>query len=253
MMEGGGINGKSMGVVKMNLKTEHLELKDARIAYWQHGSGPVLILLHGNSGSKETFTKYCLEHFSDFSTIALDSRGHGETTSADPQYSFDIFSDDVIAFCKSKNISNAYVVGYSDGGNLALHLARKAPHIFTKIVAVSPNYLAQGLKDGLLWSIKGIIALLSFLGRLGLDTTSSVNRLSLMANDIGLTDDDLRSIGTNIKILYAQNDVIKESHIDQLAALIPGAGKRMIKGSNHFNILSKPETIQAIRQYLLDK
>lgn len=235
------------------LTTEYLDLRDLRIAYIQHGSGPVLILLHGNSASKETFTNYCLEHFSDFSTIAIDSRGHGETKSADSEYSFEIYSDDVIAFCKNKNISNAYIVGYSDGGNLALHLAKKAPHIFTKIVAVSPNYLAEGLKDGVLRSIKSIIALLLLLGRLGLDNTRAISRFNLMANDIGLTEDDLRSIKTNIKILYAQKDVIKENHIDQIAALIPGAGKRMIKGSNHFNILSIPETIQAIRQYLLDQ
>jgi pimeloyl-ACP methyl ester carboxylesterase len=253
MMGVDGTMDNEMGKEGMKLKTEYLELRDVRIAYCQHGSGPVLILLHGNSTSKETFTTYCLEHFTDFSTIALDSRGHGETSSADVEFCLETLSEDVIAFCRSKNISHAYVVGYSDGGNIALHLAKKAPYIFTKIAAVSPNYLAEGLKDVILRSVKGIIAFLSLLDRLGLDTARSISKFSLITNDIGLTEDDLRSIITNVKIIYAQNDVVKETHIEQMAALIPGAGKRMVKRSNHFNILHKQETIETIRQYLLEK
>ncbi|HEY71595.1 MAG TPA: alpha/beta hydrolase, partial [Anaerolineae bacterium] len=96
--------------------TRYLELKDVRIAYREHGSGPVLLLLHGNSGSKEEFSKYQMLHFENFHTIALDSRGHGETVSSDLHLNIDMISEDVIGFCKAMSIDQAFVIGYSDGG-----------------------------------------------------------------------------------------------------------------------------------------
>jgi len=59
------------------LSTEYVDLGDICIAYRQHGSGRALLLLHGNSGSKAMFKPYQLEHFPQFHTFALDSRGHG--------------------------------------------------------------------------------------------------------------------------------------------------------------------------------
>ena len=126
------------------LPTEYLDLGDVRIAYREHGAGPALILLHGNSASKAMFSKYQTVHFATFRTIAVDSRGHGETVSIDTQYSIHQYSEDVIGLCRAKGISQAFVIGYSDGGNIALFLAKNAPDIFKKIVAISPNYLVSG-------------------------------------------------------------------------------------------------------------
>ncbi len=234
----------------IKLVTEYSDVGDARIAYRQNGTGPVLFLLHGNSASKKEFTKYQLDYFKDFNTIALDSRGHGETISTDTEYTFDKYSDDVIAFCASKQISNAYIIGYSDGGNLALHLAKKAPHIFKKIIAISPNYLADGLKEKFSNNLKKIMKVLSFLRQIGIPTKIIMMRFELMTNDIGLTEDDLKGINTSVKILYAENDLIKEQHIIKLACLIPESIVNKIMKSNHLTIFYKKETIECIREYL---
>ena len=109
------------------LPTEYVDLPDIRIAYTQYGNGQVLVLLHGNSESKSIFTEYQTKHFLMFHTFAVDSRGHGESKSTDDEYTIDQFSDDVINLCKTKRINQAYVIGYSDGGNIAFFLAKKAP------------------------------------------------------------------------------------------------------------------------------
>ncbi|HNT77772.1 MAG TPA: alpha/beta hydrolase, partial [Anaerolineae bacterium] len=123
------------------LSTAYVDLGDVKIAYRDYGAGPTLILLHGNSESKSLFTQHQTIHFKMFHTIAIDSRGHGETLSEDTHYSIGQYSDDVIRLCQAKGITEAGVVGYSDGGNIALFLAKKAPQLFKKIVAISPNYL----------------------------------------------------------------------------------------------------------------
>jgi phosphatidylglycerol lysyltransferase len=233
------------------LSTEYLELKDARIAYTQHGDGPTLLLLHGNSESKRAFARYQTEHFRTFCTVAIDSRGHGETQSQDVVYSIEQYCDDVIAFCKAKGITRAFVIGYSDGGNIALFLAKKAPEIFLKIIAISPNYLVSGTTDGALRLFRTLIGIMTFLRRIGFRTEKGIARFNLMMNDIGLTDEDLRSIRTNMTILYAEKDLIKEDHIKQMAELIPNAQLHKVRNCNHITIFWKKESIEVMRDILL--
>jgi pimeloyl-ACP methyl ester carboxylesterase len=231
-------------------KTEYVNLGDARIAYTQAGSGVPLILLHGNSASKKMFKRYQVEYFTEYRTLAIDSRGHGESISMDAAYSIDQYSDDVIKVCGALGISEAFVIGYSDGGNIALLLAKKAPDIFRKIAAISPNYLASGLKDTMLAMFTSISKFLVFLGRLGLKTQKQVKRFDLILNDIGISDDELGSIRTSMKILYAENDLIKEEHIKRIAELIPRAELAKIGRCSHLTIFNKRETIEAIKAYL---
>lgn len=232
------------------LPTQHLDLGQVKIAYCEHGSGETLILLHGNSENKHLFSAHQQIHFADFHTLALDSRGHGETISEDDGYTIEQYSQDVIAFCQAKQIARAFVVGYSDGGNIALFLAQKAPERFPRIVAISPNYLVSGTNEGTLRLFRGLAGLLKLLGKLGLPTRKALMRFNLMLTDIGLRPEDLMSIRTSMRFLYAEKDLIKEDHILEMARLVPGATVRKIGRCNHLTILNRQETIEDIRAYL---
>jgi len=233
------------------LTTQYANLAGARIAYTEHGSGPVLVLLHGNSESKRVFSTYQTVHFTTFRTIAIDSRGHGQTVSQDAQYSIAQYSQDVIALCEAKGITQASVIGYSDGGNIALFLAHKRPELFTRIVAISPNYLVSGTTDGWLRFFRGTARLMRFLAGLGLPTRKALLRYELMLNDIGVTAEELGEIRTSLRILYAERDMIREEHIQDMGRLIPGASVKKISRCNHMTIFFKKETIEDMRAYLL--
>jgi len=77
-----------------------------------------------------------------------------------------------------------------------------------------------------------------------------IMRFDLMMNDIGITADELRSINTGMKILYAEKEMIKPEHIREIAELVPNTELEMIPGCTHMNILRQPATAAAIRQYL---
>ena len=72
-----------------------------------------------------------------------------------------------------------------------------------------------------------------------------------MLNDIGISAQELGNINTSLRILYAENDMIKETHIQEMGALIPGATIKKIKRCNHLTIFYKKETIADIREYLM--
>jgi len=230
------------------MKTKYLELDNLKIAYHEYGSGPNLLLIHGNLQNKNVFKKHQLEYFNDFHTFAIDSRGFGQSISEVDDYSIDQYSDDVINFCKKLNIKETYVMGFSDGGNVCLFLAKKHPEIFTKIIAISPNYLVSGLIDEPF--TEKIHKILLFLQKMKLPMKKAISKWELMMKDIGITDNDLKNINANILIIYAQNDLIKEEHILKIAELVKNSKLRKIEKSTHTNIINKEETIKEIIKFI---
>lgn len=233
-----------------SLPTQYQELPDLQVAYCEHGSGPTLLFLHGNSESKKLFTAYQTDHFSDYHTFALDSRGHGQSRSVDTAYTIPQFSRDVIHFCAAKGIERCHLVGYSDGGNIALLLAKHAPQLFDRVVAIAPNYLASGTDEKTLRIFTRHYHVLKILRRLGFPNQKQIMRYDLMLNDIGITAEELKTIQTGMKILYAEKEMIKTEHIHEIADLVPNTELEMIPGCTHMNILQHPCTVAAIRDYL---
>jgi len=234
----------------MKLETKYLELDNIKIAYCEFGSGPNLLLLHGNSGNKNMFKKYQLENFRSFHTFAIDSRGHGQSISEDTEYSINQYSDDIINFCKKLGINKTYVIGYSDGGNICLFLGKKNPEIFEKMVALSPNYLVIGNTDRAIKLLNKMYKMFLFLEKLHFPMRKKIMKWELMLKDIGITEEELKNINANMNILYAENDMIKEEHILYLANLIKNCKVTKIEKSTHFNIYEKKETISEIKKYL---
>jgi len=232
-----------------SLKIERLKLDDIQMAYSQCGEGSNLLLLHGNSGSKKFFKQYQLDYFSTYHTFALDSRGHGHSRSKDYTLSYEQQSLDVLNFCKAKGITKTAVIGYSDGGNLALWLAVKAPEVFTKVVAISPNTKASGTKEASYSAIQKAISGMKMLRKFGFPNKKQIMRFELMLTDTGITDEDLQSIKTDVMILYAEKDMIKEEHILQIATQIPGGQVKKIYACNHFTIPFEKDAIKAMQDY----
>lgn len=232
------------------IPVEYQQLEDIKIAFCQYGSGPDLLLLHGNSESKQIFENYQLQYFTDFHTYALDSRGHGQSICSDDVLTIEQIADDVIAFCRARGIIETRVIGYSDGGNIALHLAWKAPELFLRIVAISPNTLVSGTTDGSLHTFTTIYKVMGFLKRLGLPMQKYMRTWELMLKDIGISDTDLQAIQTKVKIIFAEKEMIKEDHILHIAALIPGAEVEKIADTTHMNIIKNAKAVEVMQRFL---
>jgi pimeloyl-ACP methyl ester carboxylesterase len=233
----------------MNLETKYLKLNTIEIAYTEYGTGPNLILIHGNSESKRIFKIIQMKYFSNFHSYALDSRGHGESISIENELSIKQISNDIIEFCKAMNINESFIIGYSDGGNVSLFLGKNDPNRFRKIVSISPNYLASGTQYSTLRLFKSISDVMIQLKSIGIDTTKWIKRFKLLLTDIGITKDELKIIESNMMFLYAENDLIKEDHILEIASLVPKSKCYKINKCNHLNIYKKEECINKIKEY----
>lgn len=91
----------------------------------QSGAGPAVVLLHGFTGSAETWADLQPVLSTRFTTLAVDITGHGRSSvPADPaRYALTRFADDLRDILDSLAISRAVVLGYSMGGRAALRFA----------------------------------------------------------------------------------------------------------------------------------
>jgi esterase/lipase len=235
----------------MKLESKYLKLNDIEIAYTEYGEGQNLILIHGNSESKNIFMNLQVNTYKNYHTYALDSRGHGESISIENELSIDKISNDVIAFCEKMRINESYVIGYSDGGNVALFLGLKDPQRFKKIISISPNYLMSGTKESVLKLFIALNNLFIQLRSIGIDTSKYIKRFRLLLSDINISKEQLKTIKTSVCILYAENDLIKENHILEIASLIPNSICKKVMKCNHLNIYKKEECISDVKDFFV--
>ncbi len=93
------------------------------------GAGPAVVLLHGFTGSTETWTELQSALDDRFTTLAVDLTGHGKSAvPADPnRYSLSQFAHDIRDILDGLGIARAVLLGYSMGGRAALRFAIANP------------------------------------------------------------------------------------------------------------------------------
>ncbi|HEY0234741.1 MAG TPA: alpha/beta fold hydrolase [Afipia sp.] len=103
------------------------------IAYIDEGEGDPIVLVHGFASTKNVnwvYPSWVSALTKDGRrVIALDNRGHGESTKLyDPaQYSIPVMASDVLALMDHLKIDRADMMGYSMGGRITAYIARHSP------------------------------------------------------------------------------------------------------------------------------
>jgi 2-succinyl-6-hydroxy-2,4-cyclohexadiene-1-carboxylate synthase len=103
------------------------------------GSGDALLLLHGFTGSKQTWKPFMQEWSKQYKVIAVDLIGHGRTDSPPDASRYDIeqVAKDMIALLQVLHVGKAHVLGYSMGGRVALTMACLYPSRIQSLIVES--------------------------------------------------------------------------------------------------------------------
>ncbi|HWD69047.1 MAG TPA: 2-succinyl-6-hydroxy-2,4-cyclohexadiene-1-carboxylate synthase [Solirubrobacteraceae bacterium] len=100
---------------------------------------PVLVLLHGFTNSGASWEPVISGLRERYRALAPDIRGHASAASVEP-VTLDAVIDDVAALTPEPFT----LVGYSQGGRVALHVALALPHRVTRLVLIGAS---PGLAD----------------------------------------------------------------------------------------------------------
>ena len=127
-------------------KGQLVEINGQKIYYERYGKGKPLVLLHGGINSIQSSFKYQIEFFATYrEVIAIEQVGHGHTPDSAEAFSYFKMAKDTADLLRFLKISKADFIGWSDGGILALLIARNNPELVHRLVASGANTRLVGM------------------------------------------------------------------------------------------------------------
>lgn len=208
-------------------------MTDIQLHYIEQGQGQPLILLHGN-GEDSTYFEHQIPYFSkDYRVIAIDTRGHGQSPRGEKPFTIKQFAEDLHDFMDEKGIERANVLGFSDGGNIALTFALKYPDRVEKMIVDGANLFPSGVKPLYQWPIEIGYRIAKMFSKKSDKALRNAEMLGLMVNEPHIKPSELVRLTMPVLVIAGTKDMIKESHTRLIYKSLPDAQMNIIEG-DHF-------------------
>lgn len=227
-------------------------MSEIHLNYVERGAGDVLLLLHGNGESLDYFAGQIDFFAKAYRVIALDTRGHGASPRGSAPFTIRQFAEDLRAFMDEKGIESAHILGFSDGGNIALSFALKYPRRVKKLILNGANLDPWGVKLHVqLPIVLGYHAARLFAGKRPA-ARRKMELLGLMVNEPHFAPQDLRKLELPALVIAGDRDMIRDGHTRLIADSLPNARLAILKG-NHFIANQNPEEFnRAVAEFLAE-
>ena len=219
-------------------------MNDIQLHCIERGQGQPLILLHGNGESSDYFV-HQIAYFSEkYHVIAIDTRGHGQSPRGNKPFAIKQFADDLLDFMDEKAIEKAQLLGFSDGGNIALTFALKHPERVDKLILNGANLFPSGVKRRYQWPIELGYHIAKWFSRKSDEARKNAELLGLMVNEPQIDPSELAKLTMPVLVIAGTKDMIKESHTRLIYNSLPNAALELIQG-DHFIANKNPEAFNA--------
>ena len=119
---------------------------DISLYYAERGEGQPLVLLHGNGESHRYFAGQIDFFAASRRVIAVDTRGHGASPRGTAPFTIAQFALDLEEFLDGLGLEQVDLLGFSDGGNIALTFALAHPERLRRLVLNGANLDPGGVK-----------------------------------------------------------------------------------------------------------
>lgn len=226
-------------------RQEFLHNSGANIFYSEYfpadPQAPTLILLHGNGENHTYFVKQIPAFSPHFRLVLMDTRGQGQSTGGDGELNFSVFAADLLALMDHLQIAKAHLLGFSDGGNLALTFALAHPERVQSLILNGANLEPGGVKLSTQLPIVlgyGCCRLLSPFSRKARQNGAV---LGLMVNHPHIPPQALATLTMPALVIVGERDMIRDRHSQLIARSLPNAQFVRIPGGDHFCAAKCPE------------
>lgn len=218
--------------------------------YTEKGFGTPLVLLHGNGENGEYF-KNQIDYFAKkYRVIAVDTRGHGKSPRGNKPFRLETFADDLKSFLDENNLKRVNLLGFSDGGNIALIFTLKYPDYVNKLAVNGANLFPSGLKAGFLLPVKLLYGLFYFPARFNKKVKRRLELLALMAKEPDILPEQLNDIKCPVLVMAGTRDLIKEKHTRLIAGSVPNSRLCFLKGDHSTAKTNSLEYNKTVEKFL---
>ena len=193
--------------------------------YGELGSSEVapLLLIPGAFMGTDSMMSWVSAFGSKRTVIVFDQQGHGRTPDTSRTMSYEQFADDAATLLRALNVEHADVMGYSQGGGVALQLALRHPTLVNKLVSMSATYRRDGWYPVVLEGI-GSLDATAFAGTPVEEAFQThtpdvaafdayIEKMKVLnTEDQNIGDEQMRSISAKTMVIVGDADGVKPEH-----------------------------------------
>ncbi len=225
---------------------------DIQHFFLEKGEGEPILFLHGNGEDSSYFDNQMIPFSMKYHIYAIDTRGHGRTPRGNAPFTISQFADDLKEFMDIHHLAKAHILGFSDGGNVALTFAIRYPERVDHLILNGANLDPAGVKRRDQVPIEEAYKRAKAKENEGEREKRRAEMLGLMVNDPHIAVDDLFGIKARTLVIAGTDDMIEEEHTKQIAAGIPKAELAFIEG-DHFIAQKNAEAFnECVLRFLSD-
>jgi pimeloyl-ACP methyl ester carboxylesterase len=122
---------------------EEITLHGHRVSYRRAGWGPLLVLIHGITGSSDTWQDVIEPLAERYTVVAPDLLGHGHSAKPRGDYSLGAYASGLRDLLSALGHDRGTIVGHSLGGGVAMQMAYQFPDRCERLVLVSSGGLGR--------------------------------------------------------------------------------------------------------------
>ncbi|GAB6145670.1 alpha/beta fold hydrolase [Desulfocicer niacini] len=230
---------------------------DVTLHYVSYGKGPAIFLLHGGLSNRRIwFSQIPWLVATGLQVVLPDTRGHGNSGLGSQELTYRLLASDVIHVMDALNIDKTDVIGWSDGGNTALILARYWPQRVKRLVSISANFNPSGLTpEALEETHTRSTGLQYWFKRWWIGTGKQLRelekRIKRMWRKFPLLESvDLQKITRPVLVIVGKKDLISTKHARQMASLLPHGLLKIISGGHATPVTHSREVNADIATFL---
>jgi 4,5:9,10-diseco-3-hydroxy-5,9,17-trioxoandrosta-1(10),2-diene-4-oate hydrolase len=238
-----------------------------KTAYLSAGSGKTVIFLHGAGAGAVTWYPSIGTVSKNFHVVAPDIVGYGESDKPNASYNRPFFSKWLKDFLIEMKISQAHIVGLSQGGAIALQFTIDYPEMVDKLVLVDSGGLGAKVS---FWALVGIVWMNRFPsaaanrfnsryilhkpenrdpnhGRYSVAVIESTGGKNVFKQGRGsavskMPDELLRQIKNETLIIWGKDDqMFSVEYGERASKIIPNAKLHLIEDAGHLPMMDQPE------------
>ncbi len=237
---------------------EYIQIGEVKTWYEQEGSGEPLVLLHGGMATNGLWAPQMPDFAARFRLVAPERRGHGHTPDVAGPLSYDVMAADTIGFLETVVGGPAHLVGFSDGGIVALVVAMMRPELVHKVVAISAHFDTSGIvpeATAMMASWTAASDEVAML-RVAYEAVSPdgprhwpvvfAKFLEMAATQPTISIEELGAISAPTLVLAGDDDMIRLEHTAELSRAVPNSQLGLVPGTSHFLAMEKPDLVNRL-------
>lgn len=237
---------------------EYADLPGVRTWYESEGAGDPLVLLHGGFCTNDTWGAQRADLAAAHRVFLPERRAHGHTADVPGPLTYQAMADDTVAFLEKVVGGSAHLVGWSDGGVVALLVARARPDLVRRVVAIGANFrpgpecfVEASTLDAMTPEGPDVAFFREMYEPVTPDGADhwpvvAAKVIDMWRTQPTLTTEDLAGVRASTLVMAGDDDLMTLEHTIALYRAIPDAELAIVPGASHLVPLEKPELVNRL-------